>query len=56
MPVDADPHPDGNVELTPTADGGATARVVGKHERTGGLRLHRSHFASCTDPAAWRRR
>jgi hypothetical protein len=55
MPVDADPHPAGNVRLIPTADGGATAHVLQKHEAAGGAPLHRSHFTSCPNASDWRR-
>lgn len=54
MPLDADPHPDGNVSLTP---GGALvlpADLVESGKKIGSKR-YRSHFASCPGAAAHRK-
>lgn len=56
MPVDAEPHPAGNITLIPRADGGATAHVLQKFESAGGAALYRSHFATCVNAADWRRK
>lgn len=56
MPVDAEPHPAGNITLIPRADGGATAHVLQKHEHAGGAALYRSHFTTCVDALNWRRK
>lgn len=56
MPVDAEPHPAGNITLIPRPDGGATAHVLQKHETAGGAALHRSHFSTCARADDWRRK
>jgi hypothetical protein len=51
-PIDADPHPEGNIALY--ADGYA---VVGKDVDLGAdnpAPRHRSHYATCPEAAAWR--
>jgi hypothetical protein len=60
MPVDASPHPDGNVLLLPpdTRDVSSTPRasVLGPLEvELATAALHRSHFATCPHADAWRR-
>jgi hypothetical protein len=55
MPVDAEPHPAGNITLLPLPDGGATAHVLGKFESAGGAPRHRSHFVTCPQSSDWRR-
>ena len=54
MPLDAEPHEEGNVRLL--EDG--TCEVVGPLETLiaagEGVRLHRSHFATCPEAAHWR--
>lgn len=64
MPVDPEPHPDGNVRLHRVPDssrqGGYryTAEVLGPLEvelaRADGTELHMSHHATCVDAAAFR--
>jgi hypothetical protein len=55
MPVDAEPHPAGNITLIPRPDGGATAHVLQKFESAGG-ELYRSHFVICPNASDWRRK
>jgi hypothetical protein len=55
MPVDADPHPAGNITLLPLPDGGATAHVLAKFESAGGKPRYRPHFETCPDAKNWRR-
>lgn len=50
MPVDPEPVPNGNVVIE-----GETARVLRRGEEHPGPR-YKSHFATCTTPAAFRRR
>ncbi len=49
MPLDPEPHPDGNVYVDIVAN---VVSVVAKGSRTP---LYRSHFATCPDAAAHRR-
>jgi hypothetical protein len=59
MPLDKDPHPEGNVAAYQDELGVWHARVLGKgKEPDAALTEHRymPHFATCTDPAAHRRR
>jgi hypothetical protein len=52
MPLDVEPCEDGNVFL---ADG--IAHVVGKgNEGTVAMPLYKSHFATCNDPARFRKK
>lgn len=46
MPIDADPHPDGNIRLDRD---GKTAHMVTRGELEQGVTgdLYRSHFATC---------
>jgi hypothetical protein len=52
MPIDSEPHPDGTIEL----QGEGLARVVPKHELELIPTLYLSHFASCPQAAAHRRK
>jgi hypothetical protein len=56
MPLDAEPCPEGNVRLF----GDGRARVLTNDERFAaiecGQRLYRSHFATCPNAKAHRRR
>ena len=58
MPVDEEPHPDGNVVLR--RDGGKgplIAHVLSKGDHVDVMtKLHRSHFATCPHAARHRRR
>lgn len=60
MPVDRDPHPDGNVMLRPRQRGeGLEATVLGPLDRLEQGRVHqlyRPHFATCPNAARHRRR
>lgn len=59
MPLDRDPHPEGNVAAYQDELGVWHARVLGKgKEPDAALTEHRymPHFATCSDPAAHRRR
>jgi hypothetical protein len=54
MPIDAEPHHDGNIVLT---DG--TAQVVAAAARAAlpaGTLRYRSHFVTCPNAAGWRAR
>lgn len=59
MPVDVEPSSNGNVLLSPW-HGAMLAGVLGPAQanaaRRGGKALHLSHFATCSDAPAWRRR
>lgn len=67
MPVDADPHPQGNVMLArdpriphePDAPVVVRATVLRANQAAGardaGELLYRSHFASCPNADAWRK-
>lgn len=55
MPVDAQPHADGNVELKPRGDGQYIATVHGQ-QPLGAAELHRAHFATCPNADTHRRR
>jgi hypothetical protein len=58
MPVDAEPHPDGNVRLTydPLHEGIVVADVLGPLEALATDEdLHRPHFATCPHADDWRR-
>jgi hypothetical protein len=50
IPLDAKPHPDGNVMLT----GGGTAVVAGKSQN--GARRYMPHHATCSHPVRRGRR
>jgi hypothetical protein len=54
MPLDAEPHPDGNIVLIP-----AGAMVLSKETAETGKRIgsrrYRSHFATCPDAAQHRK-
>lgn len=61
MPLDPDPHPDGNVmvEHAAGADHSGVVVFAGRllhEERDLGTPLYRSHFASCPDARKHRRR
>ncbi len=54
IPLDAEPAPDGNIYLS-TSDGVAHYPPKG-WQAPAGLRLYKSHFASCPQAAAFRRK
>lgn len=55
MPVDADPHPDGNVMLTGHGDSVVATVVNPNHPPLGGWGpLHHSHFTTCPAADRWR--
>jgi hypothetical protein len=54
IPVDADPAPDGSLDLTEFRPGEVHAGFVPEDQRAG-LSLHRSHFSTCPDARAWRK-
>jgi hypothetical protein len=55
MPVDAQPHPDGNIRLRPRAGSAPLADVLAPRDRFGRAgQLRRSHFASCPDANRYR--
>jgi len=60
MPVDADPHPDGNVRLVEQPGAAPSAITLRLDDlravRAAGDPLYRSHFATCPNAAARRRR
>ncbi len=55
MPVDAEPHPDGNVEITYDELGRPHAVVHGQPPMMVAGTLHMPHFATCPNAAEWRR-
>ena len=53
MPVDAEPHPEGNLKLW---RGRETRRLTVTVTNVGGAKpLFRPHFATCPDAKKWRR-
>lgn len=58
MPIDPDPHPDGNVEVEFLGAEGPVARVLkrGQLPWPGDKPLYRTHFASCPDAMSFRRK
>jgi hypothetical protein len=56
MPVDAEPAPDGTVRLEDRGGPQPLARVVPAAKRFGVTGLRKSHFATCPEAGAWRRR
>lgn len=56
IPVDLDPTPEGNLRVF--IDGLAVALTNGERAAyiEAGVPLHTSHFATCPQAAAWRRR
>lgn len=57
MPLDADPHPDGNVIVDLNAGAGvvlSTATLDIVREDTPDEPLYRSHFATCPHAKDWR--
>lgn len=55
MPLDAEPHPDGNVSLVPAGAMVLPAELVEQGKKIGSKR-YRSHFATCPNAAQHRRR
>lgn len=53
--IDAEPHPVGDIAITPRSSGMPTYRVLPVAQRFGRRDLHRSHFATCPDARTWRR-
>lgn len=53
--IDANPSPDGNVELV-AAELAVLYRIIPAEKREGRTNLHKSHFATCRDAGAWRKR
>ena len=59
MPVDPEPHPDGNVLIAPPAQSWDPPRatVLGPLEiQAATAALHRAHFVTCPDSDLWRQR
>lgn len=56
MPLDVDPHPDGNIVRTVTPDGSVRARVLNGDELPAQETAWRSHFVTCPNAAEHRRR
>ena len=56
MPVDAEPDPDGNVEITYDDAGRAHAVVHGQPPMVTAGKLHMPHFATCPKADEWRPR
>jgi hypothetical protein len=55
MPVDAEPNPDGNVEITYDGLGRAHALVHGQPPMTTEGVMHMPHFATCPNVDEWRK-
>jgi hypothetical protein len=56
MPVNAEPSPDGSIELVERGGQPPLARTLKAADRAGKTNLHRSHFADCPNAPTWRRR
>jgi len=56
VPVDADPVAGGNVELVEHEYTTPVARVVSTRFTFGRTDLRKSHFATCAQAGAWRRK
>ena len=56
MPVNAEPSPDGSIQLLEHESSTPLARVLKVADRFGKTNLHRSHFADCPDAPKWRTR
>lgn len=54
-PLDAQPSPNGSVELYRDSAGNPRSRVIPKAERAGRSDLRTSHFATCERADAFRR-
>jgi hypothetical protein len=55
MPLDAEPHPDGTIEIQPDGTYGVLKGDVLAEARAAGAKLYRSHFASCKQSREWRK-
>lgn len=57
MPVDVEPHPAGNLELTPREDGAPLVAMIDPMDAqlTFTANRYRSHFATCPDASSHRR-
>jgi len=55
MPVDVEPNPDGNVEITYDGLGRAHAVVHGQTPMTMDGVMHMSHFVTCPNADEWRK-
>jgi hypothetical protein len=59
MPIDADPHPAGNVVVSVADSGRLECRVLSRIEvslQPDDVELYRSHFATCPDAQRFRDR
>jgi hypothetical protein len=59
IPLDAEPHPEGNIAVTRLKDRTQAQTLSGTElhlARSMGNVLYRTHFATCPDHALWRRR
>jgi hypothetical protein len=56
MPIDWEPHPEGNVMVLEDGKVVVLSKGLASTARANHEDLHRSHFATCTDPDRWRRR
>lgn len=60
MPVDAEPVPDGNIQLVArpvgSFGGRPLAKILNVAQRFGKTNLHTSHFVDCPQAAKWRTR
>lgn len=55
MPLDAEPHTDGTIELQDDVTAGVLKGDVLAEARAAGVPLYRSHFASCPNAAQHRK-
>lgn len=55
MPLDAEPHEGGNVELTELGFACVLSDEAAALARAGGISLYRSHFATCSHPERHRK-
>lgn len=56
MPLDADPHPEGNVIAWQSGDTAQQmCRVMGKREDVGRRNRYVSHFKTCPEADSWRK-
>lgn len=54
-PLNADPVPNGNVELDPAGGARVLGKVDAEARRLAGVELYLSHFATCPNAARHRR-
>lgn len=59
IPIDGEPHPEGNIAIDPITDPMLATVLAGKplaDARTAGEKLHRTHFVTCKQRDQWSKR